>query len=105
MRREVVDRRREVQLAQEPGFDGVLIGGAHVEQMRAHQRPHVTGDDILRHRLGGGGRLPRPDHADPAPLPSDTASVTIAAQARIRGETRAGRRVVATATRRRSGAV
>jgi hypothetical protein len=38
------------------------------------------------------------------PLPSDTATVTIAAHAKSRRETRAGRRAVVTATRSRSGA-
>src|ERR1700674_5313028 len=38
-RSEGVDLGREVQFAQKPRFDGVLIGGADVKQMRPHQSP------------------------------------------------------------------
>ena len=62
-RGQILDRRREIQLSLKPGLHGVLIGGADVEQMRAHQGSHVTGDDILRHFRRGGGRLPCPDRA------------------------------------------
>ena len=49
---EVLNRRREIQLAIEPGLYGVLIGGQHVGEMaglqRAQMRVHdFRGDDGL----------------------------------------------------------
>ena len=35
-------------LPSKPGLHRVLIGRLHVEQMIAHQRPHVVVDDFIR---------------------------------------------------------
>ena len=45
-RGKVPDRRGEVQLAVEPGFDGVLISGGHIEEMVAHERTDVAGSQF-----------------------------------------------------------
>jgi hypothetical protein len=41
-RGEVIHRRREIELAVEPGFYGVLVGGDYVGQVRGHQRAHMA---------------------------------------------------------------
>jgi hypothetical protein len=51
--REIVDRRREIQLAEEPRLHGVLIGRSHVEQMVVSERADVIADDLVRY--GGCG--------------------------------------------------
>ena len=37
---------RDIGAAREPGFDGVLIGRHHIDQMRGHQRMGVIRDEL-----------------------------------------------------------
>jgi hypothetical protein len=46
--RQILDRRREIQLAEEPWPHRVLIGRSDVEQMRVSQRADVLTDDLVR---------------------------------------------------------
>lgn len=50
-RRQVLDWRREIQLAVEPRLDGVLVGGYHVQDMIRHQRMDVAGNNLVRELL------------------------------------------------------
>ena len=63
-RREIDDRRREVQLAEEPRLHGVLIGGADIEEMLGHQRAHMTVDHLVDR--GVGARRRRSNERNPA---------------------------------------
>ena len=46
LRGEVDHRRRDVELAVEPGFYGVLVGRDHVDQMAGLQRAQMRRDDL-----------------------------------------------------------
>src|SRR5260370_41515692 len=43
----VLTLRRKVQLAVEPGLNGMLVGGGHVGQMANHQGTYMVGNHIL----------------------------------------------------------
>ena len=51
--REILNRRREIQLAEEPWLHRVLIGRSHVEQVSISERADVITDDLVRN--GGCG--------------------------------------------------
>ena len=51
--RQILDRRREIQFAQEPRFHRMLMGRLHVQQMRISERADVITDDLIRN----GGRV------------------------------------------------
>src|SRR5579863_10537961 len=56
-RGEVHDRRREIELAIEPGLHRVLVGGLHVVQVTRLQRADVARDYFLGEQI----RLPLTD--------------------------------------------
>ena len=50
---EILNWRREIQLAEEPGLHRVLIGRSYVEQVSVFECPGVIVDDLVGN--GGGG--------------------------------------------------
>jgi len=67
--REVFDRGRKIELAVEPRFNGVLIGGGHIHQVAGFERAHVVSEDFRRELLvavrsvQAGQQLPGRDDA------------------------------------------
>src|SRR6478735_5937760 len=47
------DRRRERELAVEPGLDRVVVGGCHVYRLRCHQSPNMRRYDFRGRVIAG----------------------------------------------------
>ena len=52
LRRQIHDRRRDIDLAAEPWFHGVLVARLHVGEVLALKRAHMCRDDVAEQRAG-----------------------------------------------------
>ena len=50
LRREVVHRRRDIDVPREPGLHGVPIRRFHIDEMRGQERADVRIDEIVEQR-------------------------------------------------------